>query len=115
QARGYLAYLLRRLAEDRDRLQLPDRVVRRTLAEAYAWVAEAELMSLRGSGAAGYFWKSLRLNPFQKRPLMLLPFSLVPRPLLRMARSLKQRLAGTRSGQRAEKPPSTAAGAARSE
>ena len=115
QARGYLAYLLRRLAEDRDRLQLPDRVIRRTLAEAYAWVAEAELMSLRGSGAAGFFWKSLRLNPFQKRPLMLLPFSLVPRPLLRIARSLKQRLAGTRSGQRAEKPPSTAAGAARPE
>ena len=98
QARGYLANLQRRIAEDRDRLQLPERVIRRTLADAYAWVAEAELMSVYGTGATGYFWKSLCLKPFQKRALMLMPFSLIPRPLFRMARSLKQRLAGTRHG-----------------
>lgn len=96
-ARGYLLALRRHLERDRDRIKLPDRVIRRSLAEAHAWIAEDELMSDQGSGAAGHFLKSLRLYPLQKRALLLFPVSLAPRPLFRWARSVKQRLSGTRS------------------
>ena len=94
-ARGYLVAIQRQLERNRDRIDLPDSVIRRTMAEAYAWIAEDELMSPDGDRAAGYFWKSLRLRPFQKRALMLFPFSLIPRPMFRWARSIKQRLSGT--------------------
>jgi hypothetical protein len=93
-ARGYLLALQRRLAQDRNRLTLPPDVIRRQMAEAYGWVAETTLLAGDGHRAAGYFLKSLLLNPAQKRALTLLPFSLVPRRLLRLARRLKQRLSG---------------------
>ncbi len=89
-ARGYLLAIQRHLAQDRDRIKLPEHLIRQSLAEVYAWIAEQELMSDEGSGAAGLYWKSLRLNMFQKRALILFPFSLVPRPLFRLARSIKQ-------------------------
>lgn len=91
-ARGNLVALKRRIEQDRDRIKLPQYIIRRQMAEAYGWVAEEELLSGNGNRAAGYFWKSLLLNPAQKRALTLFPFSLVPQPLFRLARSLKQRL-----------------------
>ena len=91
QARGYLAAVQRRLGGDRDRLRLPDEVIRATLAEAYAWVGQEELTADTGQGAAGFIWKSLRLNWRQRYLLKLLPFSLLPRPVFRLARSLKHR------------------------
>jgi glycosyltransferase involved in cell wall biosynthesis len=93
-ARGYLLALQRRLEQDRHRIKLPSYVIRRQMAEAYGWVAETALLAGDGHRAAGYFLKSLLLNPAQKRALTLLPFSLVPRRLLRLARRLKQRLSG---------------------
>jgi glycosyltransferase involved in cell wall biosynthesis len=93
-ARGYLVALQRRLKQDRDRLKLPQHVIRRQMAEAYAWVAEAELRSGDGNWMAGYFLKSLLLNPTQKRVFMLLLFSLGPRWLFRLARLLKQGFSG---------------------
>jgi hypothetical protein len=93
-ARGYLLALKRRLQQDRNRIKLPQHVIRRQMAEAYGWVAGGELLSGDGNRAAGYFLKSLLLNPAQKRVLTLLPFSLVPRLLFRLARSLKQQLSG---------------------
>jgi glycosyltransferase involved in cell wall biosynthesis len=90
-ARGYLLALQRRLEQDRHRIKLPQQVIRRQLAEAYGWVAEA-LLAGDGHRAAGYFLKSLLLHPTQKRALTLLPFSLVPRQLFRLAQRLKQRL-----------------------
>jgi glycosyltransferase involved in cell wall biosynthesis len=98
-AYGFLLAIQRRLAEDRRGLKLSDRTIRRTLAEAHAWIAEEELLCDDGRGSAGHFWKSLRLNPFQTRALVLFPFSLIPRPLFRLARSLKQRVSGTRPRQ----------------
>lgn len=91
-ALGYLLAVQGHLARDRDRIKLPERLIRRTVAEAHAWVAEDSLMLGEGEGAAGHFWNSLRRRPFQKRALMLFPFSLVPRPLFRLARSLKGRM-----------------------
>ena len=95
QARGFLGVLERRLSEDRARLALSKQVIRRTLAGAHSWLAEAELMSPMGRGAAGHFARSLWLNPFQKRALALLPLSLLPRSAVRAARSLKRRLKGS--------------------
>ena len=91
-ARGYCVALQRRLEQDRDRLQLPQHMIRHQMAEAYSWIAEEELLSGHGNRAAGYFWKSLLLNPAQKRALTLFPFSLVPQSLFWLIRSLKQRL-----------------------
>jgi hypothetical protein len=93
-ARGYLLALKRRLDQDRNRIKLPQHVIRRQMAEAYGWVAEEALLAGDGNRAAGYFLKSLLLNPAQKRALTLLPFSLVPRRLFSLARRLKQRLSG---------------------
>jgi hypothetical protein len=93
-ALGFMCYLHRRLSNDRDRLDLDESVIRRTLAEAYAWVGEAELECGRGRPAR-YLWKSFRLNPRRKRALMFLLISLTPRPLLWAARSLKRRLRET--------------------
>jgi glycosyltransferase involved in cell wall biosynthesis len=93
-ARGNLVALQRCLEQDGDRIKLPQHMIRRQMAEAYGWVAEEELLSGDRQRAAGYFWKSLLLNPAQKRVLTLFPFSLVPQPLFRLAWSLKQRLSG---------------------
>jgi Glycosyl transferase family 2 len=93
-ARGYLIALQRRLEQDRSRITLPLQVIRRQMAEAYGWVAEEALLAGDGHWAAGYFLKSLLLNPAQKRALTLLPCSLVPQRLFRLARRLKQRLSG---------------------
>ena len=72
-------------------------MIRRQIAEAYGWVAEEELLSGDRRRAAGYFCKSLLLNPVQKRVLMLLPFSLGPQRLFRVAWSLKQRVSNNLS------------------
>jgi glycosyltransferase involved in cell wall biosynthesis len=95
-ARGNLATLRRRLAKDRDRIKLPQKTVRHRMAKAYGWVAEEELLSDRGKSSIGYFCRSLLLNPRQKRTLLLALFSLLPRPLFRLARSAKQRLGSSR-------------------
>lgn len=87
-ARGHLAALNRTLERDRKRIELPDSEIRKSLAEANAWVAETLFHSGK-SGAAGYFWNSLRCQPLQKRALMLFPLSLLPRPVTRGLRNLK--------------------------
>lgn len=89
---GYLLAVRGHLARDRYRIKLPDRIVRHALAEAHAWVAEEALGSAEGEGAAWHFWNCLRRNPLHKRALFLFPFSLVPRPLFRLAKLSKQRL-----------------------
>jgi hypothetical protein len=95
-ARGYLRTILDRLAHDSDCIQLPRKIIRRTLAEAYAWVAEEELIAGNGLSAARCYSKSLSLNFFQKRAMLMLPFCLLPDSLRQLARSVKQRLAGPR-------------------
>ena len=74
-AHGNLVALQRRLEQDRDCIKLPPQIIRRQLAEAYAWIAEEELLSGDGQRAAGYFWKSLLLNPARKRMLTLFLFT----------------------------------------
>ena len=91
-ARGNLETLRRRLEKDRGRIKLSRKTLRQSMAKAYGWVAEEELLSDRGKPSAGYFFQSLRLDPTQKRVLLLSLFSLLPRRLFRLARSLKQRL-----------------------
>jgi GT2 family glycosyltransferase len=89
-AHGYLQALLRSLKADGSKLQLSDDEKRKCLADAYAWIGEQELKSSRGRFSAGYFFKSLRIKPLQPRVLFLLPFSLVPKPILSLAQLLKR-------------------------
>lgn len=98
-ARGNLIALKRRLENDRDRIRLPKHMIRHHLSEAYTWAAEEELLSDDGSRARaiGSFWRSLRLNPFQKRSLLLFLISLfVPRLLFAPMRFIKQKLKTSR-------------------
>lgn len=94
-ARGHLAALNRTLERDRARLELPESEIRKSLAEANAWVAET-LFDSGKSGATRYFWNSLRYHLFQKRALMLFPLSMLPRPVTRglrnLTRTIKSRL-----------------------
>lgn len=94
-AHGNLIALKRRLENDQDRIRLPKHMIRHHLSEAYAWVAEEELLSDNGQRmmAITSFWKSLCLNPCQKRALFLFLISLaIPKQLFSSLRSLKQRL-----------------------
>jgi glycosyltransferase involved in cell wall biosynthesis len=91
-ARGNLIALKSYLARERDRIKLPPRVIRRQMADAYAWLAEEELRCGADNGTAGHVWKSLCLNPLKARVLALLVLSLIPRFLFNLARSLNRRL-----------------------
>ncbi len=90
-AQGYLNAIRLRLKEDRSGIQLPAWRIRRTFAEAHAWVAEHELATKQGWRAAGSFCKSLANNPFQLRPFLRLPACFVPSQVRDMARNLKRR------------------------
>lgn len=92
KAHAFLRIMKRCLAEDRSKIRLSELVIHRSLAEAYAWVAEQEFMADELRVAASYFLKSLRLNFFNKRALVLLPFCFIPRPLFRICRSMKRRI-----------------------
>ncbi len=92
QAYGYLYAIKNRLGSDRRRIELSESEVRKCLAGGYTWIFEQELRSRQGQWLPGYIWKSLWLNPFQLRLLLLLPFGILPRPLFRFAIALKRGL-----------------------
>jgi hypothetical protein len=98
---GWLYALKNQIAADRQRIELTDRELRKLLAETYLWVGEQELRSPQGRWSPGHVWKSLWLNPLQRRLLFLLPFSLVPRRCFRLVAGLKRWARQLISGQKA--------------
>jgi glycosyltransferase involved in cell wall biosynthesis len=94
QSYGYLYTLKNRLEADRHRIKLSESEIRKCLAGAYTWMFEQELRSLRGRWLPNYIWKSLWLNPYQPRLLLLLPFGFLPRFFFQLALALKRRVRG---------------------
>lgn len=92
-ARGNLIAMQRFVDQNRKRLNLPSELIRRQLAGAHAWVGEEELQSPNGERKYAIFHliQSLLRNPFQKKLLMLLPFSVLPSSFLKLARWIKQK------------------------
>ncbi len=93
-ARGNLEALKQALRKNGHRIKLPKPMIRRHMAEAYSWVGEEELLSENGKWSAGFFTRSLVLNPLQKRTLSLFPFSFLPRPIIKFIRNSHSKLGG---------------------
>lgn len=94
-ARGNLIALQRRFQHELERIKLPLAVMRRHLADAHHWVANEELAADAGTRkkAVSHFWKSIRLDPLQKKPFARFLFRLMlPRSLFLLAQSAKHRL-----------------------
>jgi len=73
-----LATITQAWQRDRDRIELPLRLVRRRFAEVNAWLGEALLDSGQRGKAARKFARSLWLQPAQPRTARLLALSLLP-------------------------------------
>lgn len=73
-----LATITRAYERDRDRIDLPPRLIRRRFAEANAWLGEALLDAGQRSTAARTLAKSLRIQPMQLRVARLLALALLP-------------------------------------
>jgi hypothetical protein len=88
-ARNSLTALTRWLERGRERLHLPDTVVRRRLAGSYGWLGEEELRCGDRLAARRHLWQSLRLAPRQRRRLILFLFTLLPSTAFPAARSAR--------------------------
>ena len=91
-ARSNLRTVLRWLDRGGDRVRLPRHAVRDRLAQAYAWVGEAEMHFGQWNRARPHLWHSLRHRPAQRKALLLLAFSMMPIAVFRSALRLKRRL-----------------------
>ena len=86
-AENYLKTILPVLEHDRERIQLPSQLLRRTLAAAHAWLAEELTRHGRKSEARVHLAKSLVSWPLQGRTAVLLALSVAPDTLTQKARA----------------------------
>ena len=77
-ASAYLVTLQETLARDRDRIALPEGVIRRCLTGACESVGRAALDAGRAAEARSMYWRSLRLNPFEWESLKFLAVAALP-------------------------------------
>jgi glycosyltransferase involved in cell wall biosynthesis len=73
-----LATITQAYERDRDRIQLPPRLIRLRFAEVHAWLGEALLDAGNRAQAARMLGKSLRSQPRQLRTARLLALALLP-------------------------------------
>ena len=90
RARNNLTTVLRWLERGAGRIQLPPRIVRDRLAQAFRWVGEAELEYGDRGKARENLWKSLHYAPAHGRSALLLLFAWLPPAALHGARRLKR-------------------------
>ncbi len=91
-ARSNLKTVLRWLERGGTRVRLPRHMIRDRLAQAYAWVGEAEMHFGEWNRARPHLWHSLRHRPAQRKALLLLAFSVMPISVFRGALRLKRQL-----------------------
>ena len=91
-ARSNLRTVLRWLERGGARIRLPRRMIRDRLAQAYAWVGEAEMHFGEWNRARPHLWHSLQHRPGQRKALLLLAFSLMPISVFRAALGVKRQL-----------------------
>ncbi|MEO6950393.1 MAG: glycosyltransferase family 2 protein [Polyangia bacterium] len=85
-AENYLKTILPVFEHERERIQLPPRLLRRTLASAHAWLAEELTKHGRKAEARVHYAKSLLSWPLQGRTAMMLALSMAPERLTERAR-----------------------------
>jgi hypothetical protein len=85
---------------DRARIDLPESMIRRTLAKAHAWVAYERLELGEAAPARAHYLQSLRIWPWQPALAKPLFFAALPYgvALRRRLRALKSRLRGEPNG-----------------
>lgn len=97
-AENHLRTSLRVITHDRDRIDIPERILRQKLAAAYAWAAEENLDSGSAARARQLCGTSLRYRPLQGRTWALLAAAALEphaRSALRQAyRDLKRSVKG---------------------
>ena len=91
-ARSNLKTVQRWLDRGGARVRLPRRTIMNRLAQAYAWVGEAEMHFGVWNRARSHLWHSLLHRPGQHKALMLLVFSVMPISVFRAALRLKRRM-----------------------
>jgi GT2 family glycosyltransferase len=84
-ARNNLTTVLRWLDRGGDRIKLSGAVMRRRLADCYAWAGETELDRGENDQAARHFWRSIRYHP-SARAAGRLALCALPPPIYRSAR-----------------------------
>ncbi len=96
-ARNFLNTILPIITHERDSIRLPDRMIHRVLAGAYAWLGERELDSGDARSASRHLFLSLRHQPWQPRIGALATVALLPRGagefLRNLYRHIKSRFA----------------------
>ena len=90
RARNNLTTVLRWLELGRERIRLPDPLLRFRLSQAYGWVGEAELEYGDRGVARENLWKSLRYGVLHNRAAVLLLFAILPPSALPGARRVKR-------------------------
>jgi glycosyltransferase involved in cell wall biosynthesis len=78
-------------------IELPNGAIERKLAEAHEWASGAYLHIGGRADARRHARKSIRAIPFRPFPYVLLCASLLPSPVLAMARSLYRRIKNVRT------------------
>lgn len=91
-AQKFLTTMTDALAQDRDRITLPQSLIDDVLADAHFSLGEALLDQARAAEARPHLLATLRHKPWQRRPLMLWSLSFVPPPVLARLRAVLRRL-----------------------
>lgn len=93
-AENYLKTILPVLEHERERIQLPPQLLRRTLAAAHAWLAEELTRHGRKAEARVHLAKSLAGWPLQGRTALMLALSVAPDALTQRARAAYRAVKG---------------------
>ena len=93
-ARNFLNTLTETLRNDRERIVLPEGLIRTVLAEAHAWVGEGQLAAGARGEAIREFATSLRHRPRQPRIAGLLALATLPPSAADLLRRVYRRIKG---------------------
>jgi hypothetical protein len=93
-ATNCLTTVSRVLDQDRERIRLPNWMIREMLAETHAWIGESALELGDNALARRHLALSLRHKPLQPALALRLPLALMPAGLSRRLRSVYRRLKG---------------------
>jgi glycosyltransferase involved in cell wall biosynthesis len=100
-AKNFVRNVTIALEQDRERIDLPDWMIRETLAEAYGWVGSVHLERGEHAAAAVALARSLRLKPLQPRIAGFFALNLLP---LRLSSFLRRGYRTARGSERAADP-----------
>ena len=96
-ANNFLKTILPVINNNRSEIKLPDATIRTILADAYNWLAEAQLNIGEVKAARKNVLTSMRYKLRQPRIYTLLALAYLPKSILRLLRALKRRITSNTS------------------